>query len=183
MDPKVEKLENRWKIDKAISGLRWPILFNEEANTKRVLKYYNYFFKEPLIEVLQCSVDYQTSDIRTPDVLALAEDISEEYGVKTIVDGGAVSNAYTRVKEWRITLNELTKDQIESIPELSLLISCLKINSLDDVVWKVFGGNPGFYFNLQKSFSKTLSNNNITNPSVVLCDNIKEHIKDILYQT
>ena len=50
-----------------------------------------------------------------------------------------------------IAVEPMSKEQIESIPELKGLIAFLKSHNLDEPVWKVFGGSPIDYLKLEEA--------------------------------
>ncbi len=95
-----------------------------------------------------------------PDLPAAIEELADVYGLKVIVDGTFDSISHeilTDARERRIWVNQMSRDQIESIADLKVINDLLKTHHLDDVAWKVLGGFPISYYNLKTSLGNLLS--------------------------
>jgi hypothetical protein len=118
----------------------------------RVLFFYNLMFKLPPIVVIrvperQFGEPYAQV---TPAVRALADD----YGLRVIVDGSPnsiPSELLTTTRETVMTVEPMSREQLESIPEFKILIDALKAHKLDNIVWNVIGGSPSKYLKLKCS--------------------------------
>lgn len=81
-------------------------------------------------------------------------ELTEEYGLRVIVDGSP-NAIYPFHREEEMYVDLMSREQIESIPEFSRLMSLLKHHRLDDAVWKVLGGSPLSYFSLETVLFQT----------------------------
>jgi hypothetical protein len=111
---------------------------------------------------------------RYADLTSAVRHLADEYGLRVIVDGTPNSIPQQLLETKRETVfhvEPMSRDQIESIPELKDLIDFLKVHHLEDAVWKVLGGSPIDYLNLKHIFDHTLS------------DNIVDEIKNYLQST
>ncbi|KAL5478209.1 hypothetical protein EMCRGX_G025105 [Ephydatia muelleri] len=80
----------------------------------------------------------------------------------------------TTNRETVIAVEPMSKEQIESIPELEGFINLLKSCNLDGPVWKVLGGSPAKYLKLTEAFE--LSNT----ASEEFVDQVKNHLQSVL---
>ena len=88
------------------------------------------------------------------DVPAAVRDLADIYGLRVVVDGPPNSfppELLATKREIEIAVEPMSKEQIESIPELKDLIAFLKSHNLDEPVWKVFGGSPIDYLKLEEA--------------------------------
>jgi len=79
--------------------------------------------------------------------------LADDFGLRVIVDGSRNSlppELLTTKRQMVIDVEPMSKEQIESIPELKVLICFLKIYNFDEAVWKVLGGSPTDYLKLKE---------------------------------
>jgi hypothetical protein len=77
------------------------------------------------------------------------------------------------------TVEPMSKEQIESIPELKGIIDFLKWRNLEDPVWQVLGGSPVDYLKLEESINvKKLSLTDAASDEVV--NHLKNHRQSVL---
>lgn len=88
------------------------------------------------------------------DVPAAVRDLIDLYGLRVVVDGPPNSlppELLATKRQTVIDVEPMSKEQIDSIPELKDLIAFLKSHNLDEPVWKVFGGSPIDYLKLEEA--------------------------------
>ncbi len=82
--------------------------------------------------------------------------LADLYGLRVVVDSSPNSippELLVTKREIVIAVGPMSKEQIESIPEFKGLIGFLKSHNLDEPVYKVFGGSPVDYLNLEETIS------------------------------
>ena len=80
--------------------------------------------------------------------------MADLYGLRVVVDGLPNSlppELLTTKRDTVIAVELMSKEQIESIPELKVLIDFLKSRNLDEPVWRVLGGSPIDYLKLEET--------------------------------
>jgi hypothetical protein len=89
-------------------------------------------------------------------VPAAVRQLVEVYGVKVIVDGcpNSVPPELLRTnRECVVNVEPMSREQLESIPEFREFVEFLKNHKLDDAVWKVVGGCPAKFLQIELAFS------------------------------
>lgn len=127
------------------------------SNARRVLFFYNLIFKLPPIVVI--GVPERLSAQNYADVPAAVRALADNYGLRVIVDGSPNSvppELLTTRRATVMTVEPMSREQIESIPEFKILIDTLKVHKLDNVVWNVIGGSPIEYFKLNEALSSIM---------------------------
>ena len=114
-------------------------------------------------------------------VTSAVRDLTDLYGLRVVVDGSPNSlppELLATNRETVIAVEPMSKELIDSIPELEDLIDFLKSHNLDEPVWKVLGGSPIGYLKLKKLVVKTLSLPDTASDEVV--NQVKHHIQSVL---
>ncbi len=145
------------------------------GSARRLLFFYSFLFKRSPIVVINVPV----REIGEPyaQVTAAVRDLTDSYGLRVVVDGPPNSLPPTLLatkREIEINVEPMSKEQIDSIPELKDLITFLKSHNLDEPVWKVFGGSPIDYLKLEEAIigkKLSLSDNTASEKVVNLVKN------------
>ena len=143
-----------------------------------MLFFYGFFFKIPPVIVIR--VPERLQNHQYADVPSAVRGLADDYGVRVIVDGSPNSlppELLTTNRETLISVEPMTRDLIEGIPEFSILIQFLKANQLDSAVWKVLGGSPAKYLKLKEMLSKSLSANTSTDKII---EQVKNYVQSVL---
>jgi hypothetical protein len=143
-----------------------------------VLFFYGFFFKIPPVIVIR--VPERQVGAQYAQVTSAVRGLADDYGVRVIVDGSPNSlppELLTTNRETLISVEPMTRDLIEGIPEFSILIQFLKANQLDSAVWKVLGGSPAKYLKLKEMLSKSLSANTSTDKII---EQVKNYVQSVL---
>jgi hypothetical protein len=85
--------------------------------------------------------------------------LTDDYGLRVIVDGSPnsiPSELLTTTRETVMTVEPMSREQLESIPEFKILIDALKAHKLDNIVWNVIGGSPSKYLKLKEALRRFL---------------------------
>jgi hypothetical protein len=117
---------------------------------RRVLFFYSYLFRNPPTVVLH--VPDRLKGRPYASVSAAVSELAEDYGLSVIVDGTANALPPDLLHTGRQTVMEIgpmTREEIESIPEMATMMAALKRHCLADPVWRVLGGSPVHYVMLQ----------------------------------
>ena len=114
-------------------------------------------------------------------VTSAVRELADSHGLRVIVYGSPNSIPPTLASTKReiiFDVEPMSKELIESIPELEELINFLKSHNLDEPVWKVLGGSPIDYLKLKKLVGKILTTPNTS--SNVVVNQVKNHIQSVL---
>jgi hypothetical protein len=115
-------------------------------------------------------------------VTSAVRDLADLYDLRVIVDGSPNSippELLATKRETVITVEPMTREQIESIPEFKGLIALLKSHNLDEPVWKVLGGSPADYLKLEEAIADNkLSLSDTASEEVV--NQVKNHLQSVL---
>ena len=117
-------------------------------------------------------------------VTSAVRDLADLYGLRVVVDGSPNSippELLTTNRETVITVEPMSKEQIESIPEFKVLMDFLKSHNLDDPVLKVLGGSPAKYLKLKETINRKLSLSDTASDEVV--NQVKDHLQSVLFDT
>jgi hypothetical protein len=117
------------------------------------------------------------------DVTAAVRALADSFDLRVVVDGSPNSippELFSTKRQIVIAVEPMSKEQIESIPELKVLIDFLKSRYLDEPVWKVLGGSPIDYLNLKGLVVKMLSQSDTASDEVV--NRVKDHIQTVLFE-
>ncbi len=115
------------------------------------------------------------------DVTAAVRALADDFGLRVIVDGSPNSlppELLTTKRQTVIDVEPMSKEQIQSIPELKGLIDFLKNHNLDEPVWKVLGGSPADYLKLKEYVNENLLLYDAKSNEVV--DQVKNHVHSVL---
>jgi hypothetical protein len=176
----MEIIKNR--VLSKIAGFRLPYwVFPTKPTASRVVFFYKLYFKQLPIIILRYPLEKRIGDQYT-NVIYAARFFDEEYGFSVIVDG-IPQHQDSNLREHEIFIKPMTREQIESIPELFSLISFLKENSIDNAVWNILGGWISEYMRLQKQYSKFVKEK-YTTQAIIDClrEDLKFLLSQILYQ-
>jgi hypothetical protein len=114
------------------------------------------------------------------DVTSAVRSLADDYGLRVIVDGSPNSippELLTTNRETVLTVEPMTREQIESIPEFEGFIGFLKTHQLDCPVWKVLGGSPAKYLKLKEVIDRLSLSNTATD---VIIEQVKNHLQSVL---
>ncbi|RYY43158.1 MAG: hypothetical protein EOO06_20105 [Chitinophagaceae bacterium] len=78
--------------------------------------------------------------------------LADEYGLRVVVDGSPNSlppELLTTNRERVLSVEPMSREMIESIPEFQDLVGRLKRFHLEKAVWQVLGGCPAKYLDVQ----------------------------------
>ncbi len=143
-----------------------------------MLFFYGFFFKLPPIVVIR--VPERLQNHQYADVPSAVRGLADDYGVRVIVDGSPNSlppELLSTNREFILSVEPLTRDLIEAIPEFNGLIKFIKKHQLDNAVWGVLGGNPAKYKELNDMLIKLNSSNTSTDKII---EEIKNYIQSVL---
>ncbi len=158
--------------------LRW---FNLSANTARVLWFYNFFGRAPVVVI---RVPERQKGEPYAQVTSAVRGLADDFGLRVIVDGSPNSlppevNATKR----QLTMQVMPMDRelIENITDskFSMLMKFLKQHALDAGVWKVLGGCPQDYNMLSQKISMLIVANYTTD---IIVAEVKNHVHTILLE-
>eukprot|EP01036_Dinobryon_divergens_P026360 gene26360-34997_t len=159
-------------VDQALSALTGieSKCFPPVGTACRLLFFYSFLFKRPPIMVIR--VHERQSGQNYADLPAAVRELADDYGLRVIVDGPPNSfppELLATKREMEIAVELMSKEQIESIPELKVAIST-----------NLSGGSPVDYLRLEgaiiiankPSFSDTASDE--------VVNQVKFHLLSIL---
>lgn len=156
---------------RAITGIQLDFI-KPAGSARRVLFFYSLLFKRPPIVVIRVS-ERQIGE-RYAAVTAAVRALADTFGLRVIVDGSPNSlpaELLTTNRETVIAVEPMSREQIESIPELEGFINLLKSCNLDGPVWKVLGGSPAKYLKVEEAFELS---------SEEFVDQVKNHLHSVL---
>lgn len=156
--------------------LRW---FNLSANTKRVLWFYSFFGRTPVVVV---RVSERQREKPYAQVTAAVRSLADDFGLRVIVDGSPNSippETKATERQFNVHVMPMERNVIETIPEPEFadLIKFLQRHALDDGVWKVLGGSPQRYNILAEKVSELINDNA---PTDRIVSEVKNHIHSLL---
>jgi hypothetical protein len=126
----------------------------QDVNARRVLRWFDMFGCEKPVVVVQ--VPERLANEPYASVPAAVRHLVEVYDVKVIVDGSpnSVPPELLRTKRERVVnVEPMSREQLEAIPEFREFVEFLKNHKLDDAVWKVVGGCPAKFLQIELAFS------------------------------
>ena len=138
-------------------------------------------FKLPPIVVIR--VPERLSAQNYADVPAAVRSLADDYGLRVIVDGSPNSippELLTTKRAMVMTVEPMSREQIESIPEFKILIDTLKAHKLDNLVWNVIGGSPIDYLKLKVALSRIMPQFPSETISKELADEVKIYLLSML---
>jgi hypothetical protein len=130
----------------AWSHLTW---FNSAKAAKRIVFFFRLFTGFTLHPVVVLKAKERQLTEAHAALAAAAKALASGYDVIPVIDASenSLPAAATKTKrEVSFLVNLMTRDQIESIPELQPMLKDL--GDLKHVVWMILGGNPADYFGL-----------------------------------
>ncbi len=117
------------------------------------------------------------------DVTSAVRDLADLYGLRVVVDGSPNSippELLVTKRQIVIAVEPMSKEQIESIPELKDLIAFLRSHNLDEPVWKVLGGSPADYLELEEAIIGNKSSLSDDTASEKVVNQVKNHLQLVL---
>ncbi len=165
------------QVLREIAGIRVNF-FNPVGSARRVLFFYSLLFKFPPTVVIR--VPERMVGQCYADVTAAVRSLADDFKLRVIVDGSPNSippELITTNRETVITIEPMSREQIESIPEFESFIDFLKTHNLDYPVWKVLGGSPAKYLKLKEMIDRLFLSNTATD---VIIEQVKNHLQSIL---
>ena len=111
-----------------------------------MIKFHQLLFRNPPIVVI--SVPERGPNQEYADISAAVRGLTDKFKLKVLVDGSPNSippDTLSTERQVLISVNEMSKDQIESIADFNELIAFMRENKISDGVWEVLGGNPADY--------------------------------------
>ena len=166
---------------RALTGFRL-VYVTADGSARRLLFFYSFLFKRSPIVVIR--VPERQIGQNYADVTSAVRDLADLYGLRVVVDGSPNSippELLSTKRETVIAVEPMSKELIESIPELKDLIDFLKSHNLDEPVWKVLGGSPIDYLKLKKLVVKMSSLPNSASDEVV--NHVKNYLQSVLSDT
>ena len=163
---------------RALTGIQIDF-FKPVGSARRLLFFYSFLFKRSPIVVI--NIPERLSGQNYADVTAAVRDLTDLYGLRVVVDGSSNSippELLATKQETVIAVEPMSKEQIDSIPEIKDLIDFLKSHNLDEPVWKVLGGSPIDYLKLKNLVVKMLSLPDTASEDVL--NQVKNHILSVL---
>ena len=130
-----------------IGGAGWKGM-DQSANFNRVLFWYHLFFRQLPIVVMTTS---ERAPESKPAQIVGAVRRLNRLGINVVVDASPNShdpNLLTTMREHVLYVEELSRDDIRSLPQLHKLFAVLDEERLSDVVLDLLGGIPAMYLNL-----------------------------------
>lgn len=130
-----------------IGGAGWKVM-DQSANTNRVLFWYHLFFRQLPIVVMTTS---ERAPGGQPAELTGAVRRLSRLGINVVIDASPNSlqpNLLTTTRQHVLYVEELSRDDIRSLPQLHQLFAVLDKERLSDVVLDLLGGIPSLYLNL-----------------------------------
>lgn len=155
-----------------ITGINLTFL-NLSSNTQRVMFFYNIMFKRSPIVVIR--VPERQAGQQYADVTSAVRSLADDYGLRVVVDGSPNSlppELLTTNRERVFSVEPMSREMIESIPEFHDLMEKLRKYKLDNAVWQVMGGCPAKYMDVQTEIANC--------PDDVLVDRVKSYLIDAL---
>ena len=148
------------------------------GSARRVLFFYSLLFKFPPTVVIRVP-DRQVGQCYA-DLTSAVRSLADDFRLRVIVYGSPNSippELLTTNRETVITIEPMSREQIESITEFKGLIDFLKTHQLDCPVWKVLGGSPTRYLKLKEMIDRLSLSNTATD---VIIEQVKNHLQSIL---
>ena len=160
-----------------ITGIKFSFL-DLHSNARRVIKFHQLLFRNPPIVVI--SVPERGPNQEYADVSAAVRGLVDEFKLKVLVDGSPNSippDTLSTERQVLISVNEMSKDQIESIANFNELITFMRENKISDGVWEVLGGNPADYVSVDMLYKSLILD---SAPKDIIVEEIKKHIYLVL---
>lgn len=148
-----------------------------DESARRVLFYYNLIFERPPIVVIRVPERQVGHDCAK--VHSAATRLWSKFGLTVIVDAAPDSLEDVYSPPTKLYVEPMTRDEIESIPELKDFIGFLKSRNLDGPVWAVLGGSPVDYIKLKEAVYNGQSTLGTNSDDAIL--GVKSHLLSILY--
>ena len=156
--------------------LRW---FNLSANTVRVLWFYKFFGRAPVVVI---RVPERQKGEPYAQVTSAVRGLADDFGLRVVVDGSPNSlppEVNSTKRQLTMQVMPMERELIENITEFSMLMKFLKQHALDTGVWKVIGGCPQDYNMLSEIVSTLIIENHPTDKVVA---EVKNHVHTILLE-
>ena len=131
---------------KAIANLQYDSFISPHYSGRRVLLYYGWMFWSRPILVLNA----KERELNEPHakISDAARTLAYDYKLRVIVDGSdnTLPDSLFATKRGKlISVDEMTKEVLEDIPELQCFIEMLRNEKLDEIVYHIVGGVPADY--------------------------------------
>ena len=156
--------------------LRW---FNLSANTARVLWFYNFFGRAPVVVI---RVPERQKGEPYAQVTSAVRGLADDFGLRVIVDGSPNSlppEVSATERQSSVNVTPMEREMIYEIPEFSNIIQFLKKHTLDEGVWKVLGGSPQRYKMLAQKHLMLIDANHTID---IIVAEVKNHVHTILLE-
>lgn len=137
-----------------IGGKGWKIM-DQAANVNRVLFWYHLFFRGQFPIMVMTTSELARG--RQPAELTGAVRRLSRLGINVVVDASPNSlqpDLLTTTRENVIYVEELSRDDIRSLPQLHQLFAVLDEERLSDVVLDLLGGIPSLYLKLDTELKR-----------------------------
>lgn len=138
-----------------------------------MLFFYNFFFERPPIVVIR--VPEGQAGEPYAQVTSAVRSLADDYGLRVVVDGSPSSlppELLNTNREAVLSVEPMSREMIESIPEFQDFIGRLRKYKLDNAVWQVLGGCPAKYMNVQRLIANC--------PDDAIVDRVKSHLITVL---
>ena len=123
---------------------------SETDGARSVMWWHRLVFRAPVTVVLQAAARSQHTEPYAP-VNRVARELTDEFGVRVIIDAGQNSLPHSTDasrREFVLEVESVPRALVEQVPELESLHKALKEADLADVVWACVGGNLDDYMRL-----------------------------------
>lgn len=137
-----------------IGGAGWKVM-DQSGNMNRVLFWYHLFFRGHFPIVVMTTSERAPG--RQPAELTGAVRRLSRLGINVVVDASPNSlqpNLLTTTRQHVLHVEELSRDEIRSLPQLHKLFAVLDEERLSDVVLDLLGGIPSLYLNLDSELKR-----------------------------
>jgi hypothetical protein len=124
-----------------------------EPDAKRVLFFYK-LFRFPAPVVIMHIAERGNGLLPSDAITGAVREVREKYGLIVVVDAppnSAPESLLTTHRQFVITIEPLTREQVISLPQFSTLVKELEEAKLLDAAWMVLGGNPAEWDSLLRA--------------------------------
>lgn len=134
---------------RAVARIQY-MTFDSIASAVRISWFHQFFFRSPITVILHAA---ERKPDEKPAAIDSAARVLVGHGLRVIVDASTNSMAEEAVKTMReifLQVEPMERGVLEQMEELAELRAALKEAGLADVVWKVLGGLPAAYLQLNR---------------------------------
>ena len=137
-----------------------------KPSTLRVAKWHSFLFRTPI------TICLQTNDVlpgnEYAEIIPAASQLTS-MGFQVVIDASENSydpTAKKTIREHIISIEPMSRETLENIPELQNIINILKQANLFEIVWLCFGGVPAHYTTGIEDMWIVANKENIKKPNI-----------------